>query len=413
MFCHKCGSETPDDSQFCRKCGQSLGSAWVVSPSAAAAVAPTTAGLTPTSRLTLIVIAGMVVLILGIWFAVGVRSKTPTSSQTPTAQSPAATNVSDTPATQTIVPTVPTAPRLLSPQEIYQRKSAAMVLIETYDDEGRKRGLGSGFAVSSDGTALTNYHVIRGASRATVKFSDGTVGSVDGVASYDSNRDLAVIHLQPSPKTVLDIGDSDRVQVGDKVVAIGSPLGLQNTMSIGIVSGLRNGVIQMSDPISPGSSGGAVLDEHGKVVAVAVAQMIAGQNLNFAVPINWAKSYLNGQSPRPLSDIAAENTVTENVLDGSVTIPQAQARTWNITVNSNKMSNAEVHGQVSSTGGMDGKITLALYYQNQPIYTCRERACEIHKDIVAPGIYTLVLDNRISPIFARTVTGQISLKYVH
>jgi hypothetical protein len=140
--------------------------------------------------------------------------------------------------------------------------------------------------------------------------------------------------------------------------------------------------------------------------------MVAGQNLNFAIPINWAKPYLSRQSPRPLSDVAAENTVTENVIDGSVTIPQAQARTWNIVVNPNKMSNAEVHGQVSSTGGMDGKITLALYFQGQPIFSCRERACEIHQSIVYPGIYTRSLDNRISPIFERAVTGQISFKYV-
>jgi hypothetical protein len=302
---------------------------------------------------------------------------------------------------------------LLSPKEIYQSESAGMILLETYDDEGRQRGLGSGFVVSSDGTAITNYHVIRGASRATVKFGDGTVGSVNGVASYDKNRDLAVIQVTPPPTTVLEIGDSDGVQVGDKVVAIGSPLGLQNTMSVGIVSALRNGVIQMSDPISPGSSGGAVFDVHGKVVAVAVAQMVAGQNLNFAIPVNWAKPYLNGQSPRPLSDVAAENTVTESVLNGSVSIPAQQVQNLGtITVNPNTMSNAEVHGQISSTGGLDGKITLALYFQGQPIFSCRETTCQIHQTNLNAGIYTVILDNRMSPIFARTVTGQISLKYV-
>jgi hypothetical protein len=183
-------------------------------------------------------------------------------------------------------------------------------------------------------------------------------------------------------------------------------------MSEGIVSALRNGVLQISAPISPGSSGGAVFDEYGKVIGVSAAQMVTGQNLNFAIPINWAKPYLNGQSPRPLSDVAAENTVTENVLDGSVTILRGQARSWNITLNPNKMSNAEVHGQISSTGGADGKITLMLVYQGQPIFSCRERACEIRQNITNPGVYTLILDNRISPIFAREVTGQIALKYV-
>jgi hypothetical protein len=287
-----------------------------------------------------------------------------------------------------------------------------MVLIETYDDEGRKRALGSGFVVSTYGTAITNYHVIRGAYRATVKFADGTMGSVDGVDSYDQDRDLAMIQLTPSPKTVLQFGDSDKLQVGDRVVAIGSPLGLQNTMSVGIVSGLRNGVIQISDPISPGSSGGAVFDRNGKVVAVAVAQMVGGQNLNFAVPINFAKPLWTGWRFRPLSDVTAENTVTESVLDGSLTIPQAQTRSWNIPIDPNKMSNGEVDGQVSSTGGLDGKITMVLYYQGQSIFSCRERQCEIHQSIANPGSYTLILDNRVSPIFARTVTGRISVKYV-
>jgi hypothetical protein len=187
---------------------------------------------------------------------------------------------------------------------------------------------------------------------------------------------------------------------------------LQNTLSEGIVSGIRNGEIQMSDPISPGSSGGAVFDAYGKVVGISVAYVAAGQNLNFAVPINWAKPYLTDAEPRALADVTAENTVVQDVFGGSTTISAGQVRSVTITVNPNLMSNAEIHGEISSVGGMDGKITVALFYQNQPIYTCRETACSIHQDIGEPGSYVLILDNRMSPIFARTVTGQISLKYV-
>lgn len=413
MFCTKCGTELPDDSQFCRKCGQSL--AVGVGPAGPAATLTLAKPKPPyASPRFLAAGGGVIILLVAVWGINGLRQKKTTSSgSVESIQSSATSNAgSSANNSEESTPPAPSVPRLLSPQEIYQSESAGMILIETYDDEGRKRELGSGFVVSSDGTAITNYHVIRGASRATVKFGDGTVGSVNGVASYDKNRDLAVIQVTPPPTTVLEIGDSDRVQVGDKVVAIGSPLGLQNTMSVGIVSALRSGVIQMSDPISPGSSGGAVFDEHGKVVGVAAAYVAGGQNLNFAIPINWAKPYLNGQSPRPLSDVAAENTVTESVINGSLSIPAKQVQTWNITVNPNTMSNAEVHGQVSSAGGMDGKITLALYFQGQPIFSCRETTCEIHQTIVNPGVYTVILDNRISPIFARTVTGQISLKYV-
>lgn len=400
MFCPKCGKELPDDSQFCLKCGHALVG------TVSSKVRPSRT-LWPWVTLGVLVVLGCGVLAWQLFFHLS-------SVPTPPSVIDAMNRARETPIRRGVVPNeqAPTVPTAMSTQQIFQMAGGGVTLIETFDDEGHKREQGSGFVVSSDGTAITNYHVIRGASRATAKFSDGTLSDVSGVVSYDAARDVAVIRLASAPKTVLQLGDSDGVTVGEKVVAIGSPLGLENTLSEGIVSGMRNGVIQMSVPISPGSSGGAVFDPQGKVIGISVATILMGQNLNFAVPINWAKPYLNSGSPRSLADVAAENTVVQDVLNGSITIPNGQARTWNITVNPNVMSNAEIHGQISSTGGLDGKITLAVYFQNQPIYTCRETACAIHQDIVAPGTYVLMLDNRPSPIFPRTVTGQISLKYV-
>ncbi len=188
--------------------------------------------------------------------------------------------------TKATSPAVPVQPRVLSTEELFQMASPAVILIEIYDEEGHKRGLGSGFAVSSDGSVVTNYHVIRGASRATAKFGDGTFATVAGVVAYDPGHDVAVIKIQGASPPTLKMGNSDSLRVGDHVVAIGSPLGLQNTVSEGIVSALRAGLVQMSAPISPGSSGGPVLNTAGEVVAVSVATVAAGQNLNFAVPVN-------------------------------------------------------------------------------------------------------------------------------
>jgi S1-C subfamily serine protease len=286
------------------------------------------------------------------------------------------------------------------------------VLIEVYDDEGHRRALGSGFVAWSAGSVITNYHVIRGAYTATAKFGDGTFAPVSGVVAYDPDHDVAVVQVQvPSPPT-LRLGNSDNLRVGDRVVAIGSPLGLQNTLTEGIVSALRAKLIQMSAPISPGSSGGPVLNTAGDVVGISVASAAGGQNLNFAVPINWAKRYLGMAPARSLAEVARENRVIEPVLSGSVSVLAGQARSWQLRVNPNVMSNAELHGEIHSSGGFDGKITLSLYYENRPIYICRQTECAIHEDLPRGGSYTLVLDNTKSAMFARAVSGQIELRYV-
>jgi S1-C subfamily serine protease len=400
VFCSKCGKELPDDAQFCLKCGQGL--------------APAVSSVKPLTLSVRWIVVGAVALLLAIGGVVAWRIFFYQAAPLPSSVTGAMPTTRETPVSHVAATSTQGSPQpiVMSAQDIFQMAGGGVALIEVFDDEGRKRAQGSGFIISTDGTTLTNYHVIRGASRATARFGDGTMSEVDGVVAYDKDRDVAVIKLASPPKTILQLGDSDTLKVGQSVVVIGSPLGFQNTLSEGIVSGLRNGVIQMSDPISPGSSGGAVFDVYGKVVGISVATVATGQNLNFAVPINWAKPYLDAGAPRTLAEVAAENTVLMDVLNGSVTVPAGQARVWNVPMNPNVMSNAEIHGQVSSVGGMDGKITLAVYYQNQPIYMCRQTVCVIHQDIAAPGSYMLMLDNRMSPIFARTITGQISMKYV-
>jgi S1-C subfamily serine protease len=382
MFCAKCKAELPEGSKFCLKCGHALVSN--VSKSGAQA-----------KPLTWIAV-GLAIAAAGFlfWHTFATRSTSAAESQPEGA-----------PALRLPV---------LSTQAIFQEASGGMILIQTFDDEGHMRGQGSGFVVSSDGTALTNYHVIRGATRATAKFGDGTWSEVNGIVAFDGAHDVAVIRLASPPKTVLHLGDSDDLKVGQNVVAIGSPLGLQNTVSEGIVSGMRDGRIQMSDPISPGSSGGAVLDSYGNVIGISVASVVAGQNLNFAVPINWAKAYLNSGTPRTFEEVTAENTVTNDLTDGSITVPSSQLKQWNFIVNPNVMSDAKVQGQISSTGGLDGKITLALYFgdQQQPLYLCRATNCVIDQTLSTGGSYRLLMDNRDSPIFARAVSGKLSMKFV-
>src|SRR5215831_16875863 len=149
---------------------------------------------------------------------------------------------------------------------------------------------GSGFFVDSHGTLVTNHHVVEEASSALVKTSDGAYYPVEGVLADDAEHDLAVLKVKGRNFALLLLGDSSKVRLGDRVIAIGSPLGLESTVSDGIVSGLReegdSEVVQTTAPISPGSSGGVLLNSRGEVIGVTTFFSREGQNLNFAIPSN-------------------------------------------------------------------------------------------------------------------------------
>ena len=155
---------------------------------------------------------------------------------------------------------------------------------------------GSGFFVDRTGKLVTNFHVIEAAASAVVKSSMGAFYPVKGVLGIDKEHDLAVLKVAGSDFTFLPLGDSDVVQLGDKVVAIGSPLGLEDTISDGLISGIRDlgkyTVFQTTAAISPGSSGGVLLNSKGEVVGITSFQLTSGQNLNFAIPVKYAKPLL-------------------------------------------------------------------------------------------------------------------------
>jgi S1-C subfamily serine protease len=110
------------------------------------------------------------------------------------------------------------------------------------------------------------------------------------VLAYDKSRDVAIIKAHGVDFRTLTLGDSDRLQVGEEVVAIGNPLSLESTVSNGIVSAIRTvdegKFVQITAPISPGSSGGPLFNMSGEVVGITTSHLVGGQNLNFAIPIN-------------------------------------------------------------------------------------------------------------------------------
>jgi S1-C subfamily serine protease len=135
--------------------------------------------------------------------------------------------------------------------------------------------------------------VIERAAAVRIKLPAGGEFAATGIVALKPDLDLAVLRVEAQGVPVVALGDSDAVQVGERVVAIGSPMGLQNTVSDGLVSAIREKagqkVFQITAPVSPGSSGGPLFNAKGQVIGITFASVTEGQNLNFAIPINDAK----------------------------------------------------------------------------------------------------------------------------
>lgn len=166
----------------------------------------------------------------------------------------------------------------------------------------KQMGQGSGFVISADGLIVTNNHVINGADKVTVKFQEDEKEYEAKVISADKETDLAVIKIEPDHAlSTLSFGDSDAIQVGEWVLAIGNPYGLDNTVTAGIISAkyrnLRVGpfdnFLQTDASINPGNSGGPLLNMQGEVIGINTLINAAGQNLGFAVPSNQAKKIIS------------------------------------------------------------------------------------------------------------------------
>src|SRR3989338_5452220 len=181
---------------------------------------------------------------------------------------------------------------------LYEKVHSAIVSVETSTSNVDESRYGSGFLVSRDGIIITNYHVIRNALSITVKDSRGNSWTNVQVGLCDEEKDLGSLKIVGTFPTYLPAPKAPSFKVGQRVVAIGNPRGLESTLSEGIISGVRKisdtfgEAIQTTAPISPGSSGGPLLALNGEVIGVTTFQVIGGQNLNFAIPVGSFASKL-------------------------------------------------------------------------------------------------------------------------
>ena len=193
--------------------------------------------------------------------------------------------------------------------EIVARARPAVVVVET--DEG----LGSGFIIKPDGIIVTNHHVVANAKSMAVKLPSGEVYRNVYLLSSDPINDLAFLKIEAVDLPTIPLGNSNNVQVGDEVLLVGTPQGLEQTVSNGLISGIRldNGVrvLQTSAAASPGSSGGPLLNRSGEAVGVMSFKLVNGENLNFAIPINYVRGKLDTLTSSTLKAYGAPKDQTE------------------------------------------------------------------------------------------------------
>lgn len=206
-------------------------------------------------------------------------------------------------ATVEAAPKAPVAPRSLSPADIAARALPSIVTIRT------ARSLGTGFLVRPDGWVATNLHVVVGGPKVVVTLRDGRELPVVELLAANPDHDLALVRVEAHGLPALALGDSDKMRPGDPVVAIGNPMGLEDTVSNGLVSARRTvehglEVLQVSAPIAPGSSGGPIFNDHGEVIGVATAVVEGGQNLAFGMPIRYLAPMIEKPAPMPFSEFA-------------------------------------------------------------------------------------------------------------
>ena len=265
--------------------------------------------------------------------------------------------------------------------EVYKAIAPGVVYIQSTTTERdffglfseAREGAGSGSIIDDQGDILTNYHVIANAEKLTVNFG-GDRKYAAKVVGKDPDTDLAVIRLLETPReaiTVVPLGDSDKLIVGQKVLAIGNPFGLDRTLTTGVISGLQRpiraqngrqieGAIQTDASINPGNSGGPLLDSHGRMIGInsqIESPSGASAGVGFAIPVNIAKRIVpqlvrNGYVQRPKLGIVPRDVES---LSGQVRLPVSYGTMiWQVQ-QGGPAANAGLRGLVQTE---DGDIEL-------------------------------------------------------
>jgi len=303
----------------------------------------------------------------------------------------------------------------LSTAQIAERATPSVVVVENSNEDGQKAEQGSGYVYSTDGTVITNYHVVRGASSVTVRSATGESYPVDSLLGYDPQHDLAALHVPGISAPALSTEGAHLARVGDRVVAIGAPLGLESTVSEGIVSALRIAgdirIIQTTASISPGSSGGPLLNEYGKVIGVTTSHVRDGQNLNFVIAAQHISELLNLKRSVSLAQMLSETLVVNPVPSDTVSVAAGNSVTFRLTVGGQQ--GAVLMGSYAIRGGSGNDLAVSMKASDGRVIfdSGRVKSFGQVKQRLAMGAYTLIFDNRFSALSSKSVSPDLKLVY--
>ncbi len=272
-------------------------------------------------------------------------------------------------------------PIKVSSEEIYSKCSDAVVMIYRYDRDNALLCYGSGVIVSSSGLVYTNYHVVKDAGRIEIRNGNDIYDSIP-FAGFDPFVDAAILKLPDGDYPFINCVNNEDLQVGSSIYALGNPQGYTKTFSYGVISAIRTNEspkqIQISAPISPGSSGGSLLNSNGELIGITSLSVTTGQNMNFAIPVKTFKNLpvadLNDPGQKVLlNQMLALYSNTERIdFDKSVEIISEYCNMYN-----NDTAKWEFAGNLYfNQGENDSAIkcftrAIELSKNNQHLYTLR------------------------------------------
>jgi len=309
----------------------------------------------------------------------------------------------------------PPPPTKLTTAQIAEKATPSVVIVENFNEDGEKAGQGSGYVFSGDGIIITNYHVVRGAKSLNVRIPSQEPYRVDSVLGYEIDHDVAALQVTGSSLQALLTETMEEPKVGDRVVAIGAPLGLESTVSEGIVSALRDAgtmhIIQTTASISPGSSGGPLLNEYGKVVGLTTSTVRDGQSLNFVVSARHVSELLNRRQPMSLEEMLNQTQVSEPLASSTLMVPARNAVQLSFTVNGQQ--GAVLEGTYTVTGGSGGDVGVVLLGPGGSVIVNSGRVAGFgqFKQRLPRGKYTVLFDNRFSTFSSKSVSPDLKLTY--